>query len=158
MNLDKLANWLQIIGNLGILAGLILVAMQINQNTQATIATASTDLTNQSMEYFALGMDNQVISRAILKESIGGELDDFEKAQLLQHQYLNFRIFENAYLQYRRGFYDEGEWDRYRRIIANRLTVDSYARQMWNDKLGLWTVEFEAEVSAIRDALSGTRP
>ena len=34
MNTEKLSHWLQIIGNLGLIAGLVLVAVQINQNTQ----------------------------------------------------------------------------------------------------------------------------
>ena len=34
----KLANWLQIIGNIGLIAGLLLVAVQIKQNTDATKA------------------------------------------------------------------------------------------------------------------------
>jgi hypothetical protein len=34
----KLANWLQILGNVGLIAGLVLVAVQIKQNTDATKA------------------------------------------------------------------------------------------------------------------------
>ena len=152
--MKKLNQWLSLFANLGVLAGIVFLAIELKQNTRATIAIASTELTNQSLEYFSLGMDNQVISRAQHKQSVGEELDSFESRQLRQHQYLNFRVFENAYLQYLRGFYDEGEWDRYRRIIGHLLTDNSPAIQMWNDKAGQWTVEFEAEVNAIWDQSS----
>jgi hypothetical protein len=38
MDSSKLGNWLQILGNLGLIAGLVLVAVQINQNTEMTRA------------------------------------------------------------------------------------------------------------------------
>ena len=38
MDSSKLGNWLQIVGNLGLIAGLVLVAVQINQNTEMTRA------------------------------------------------------------------------------------------------------------------------
>ena len=151
MKFDRLNQWLGVIANLGVMGGLVFLAIELNQNTQATIAAASEELTNQSLEFFSLGMDNQVIARAAHKQRIGEELDDFERDQLRQHQYFNFRVFENAYLQYRRGFYDDSEWSRYRRIISGRLTNDLYAGQMWDDSVGQWTVEFEAEVNSIRN-------
>ena len=40
MSSEKLANWLQIVANLGILAGLIMVAVQINQNTASVKGSA----------------------------------------------------------------------------------------------------------------------
>jgi len=142
LKLDRLNQWLGVIANLGVMGGLVFLAIELNQNTQATIAAASEELTNQSLEFFSLGLDNQVIARAVHKQRIGEEPDDFERDQLRQHQYLNFRVFENAYLQYRRGFYDDSEWSRYRRIISGRLTNDPYAGQMWDDSVGQWTVEF----------------
>ena len=38
MNSDKLVNWLQVLGNFGLIAGLGLVALQIQQNTDITKA------------------------------------------------------------------------------------------------------------------------
>ena len=34
MDSNKLSNWLQVAGNFGLLAGLVLVAVQINQNSE----------------------------------------------------------------------------------------------------------------------------
>ena len=59
--MDKLSKWLNLFASLGVIAGLVFLAIEINQNTQATIAAASQELTNQSLEFFSLGMDNQKI-------------------------------------------------------------------------------------------------
>lgn len=151
--MDKLNQWLKLLTNLGVIAGLIFLAVELNQNTQATIAAASNELTNQSLDFFSLGIDNQVLSRALHKQSAGKELDDFEQHQVWRHQYFNFRVFENAYLQYRRGFYDQTEWDKYKRIIRGRLANDPCAKQMWTESSGQWTSEFASEVTAIRDSI-----
>ena len=43
MNTEKLGRWLAPAANLGVIAGLILVAVQINQNTQITKAQIAND-------------------------------------------------------------------------------------------------------------------
>ena len=152
MDTDRLNRWLSLIANLGVVAGLIFLAVELNQNTKATIAAASETITNQSLEYFALGMDNQVIARARHKHSLGEELSSFEKDQLWWHQYYNFRVFENVFLQYRRGYFEESEWKRYEKIIEVRLTTDPFAQQVWEDRAFSWTAEFKEEGNRIREA------
>ena len=152
MEMDRLNRWLILGANLGVVVGLVFLAIELNQNTKATIAAASEEATKQSLDYFALGMDNQVIARARYKHSVGDELSAFEKNQLWWHQYYNFRIFENIFLQYRRGYYEENEWIRYEKIIHFRLTTDPFAQQMWEDRAFSWTKEFKEEGNRIRGA------
>ncbi len=150
MDSDTASRWLTLVANLGVLAGLVFVAIELNQNTKATVSTASEQITNQSLDYFALGMDYQVIALARYKQSIGDELSGFEQNQLRSHQYYNFRGFENVYLQYQRGYLEQSEWDRYQRIIKFRLTTDESAKKMWEETQPRWTDEFRAEVERLR--------
>ena len=152
MNTDRLNRWLTLFANLGVVAGLVFLAVELNQNTKATIAAASEAITSQSLDYFALGMDNQVIARARYKHSAGEELSAFEKDQLWWHQYYNFRGFENVFLQYRRGYLEKSEWMRYERIIRFRLTTDPFAQQMWEERAFSWSKEFKEEGNRIRGA------
>ncbi len=150
MNNKKLNQWLTLGANLGVVAGLIFLGIEINQNTRATIAAASEEITNQSLSYFALGMDNQVIARALYKQSVGEELDGFEQDQLWRHQFYNFRGFQNVFLQYRRGYLEEEEWSTYRLVLASRLARDPNARRMWEGPAGGWNPYFQSEVDSIR--------
>ena len=156
--MDKLNQWLNLFASLGVMAGLVFLVIELNQNTQATIAAASAELTNQSLEYFSAGMDNQVISRALHKQRAGEPLDGLEQDQLRMHQYFNFRVFENAFHQYQRGFFDESEWQKYRRIIARLLHNNDLASQMWNESDGQWTDDFSTEVNGLRNRLEGAIP
>ncbi len=156
--MNKLNQWLTLFANLGVMAGLMFLAIELNQNTQVTIAAASEEIANQSLNFFSLGIDNQVLARALHKQSVGEELDGFEQSQISRSQYFNFRVFENAYLQYRRGFFDQTEWTKYRRIIALKLTNDPFARRMWEETADEWTAEFAAEVDDIRRSLVKASP
>jgi hypothetical protein len=149
MDSDTASRWLTLVANLGVLAGLVFVAIELNQNTKATVSSASEQITNQSLDYFALGMDYQVIALARYKQSIGDELSGFEQNQLRSHQYYNFRGFENVYLQYNRGYLEQSEWDRYQRIIKSRLTTGEFAKKMWEETQQAWTDEFIAEVERL---------
>ena len=82
MNTEKLAHWLTIVGNLGLLAGLILVALQINQNTEL----ARTEMGSRDREYgmqFALAMMGENPAGAWSKASMDPEsLTDQEIATI----------------------------------------------------------------------------
>ncbi len=153
MSRDRIRRWLRLVPNVAVVVGIIFLAVEIRQNTEAVVAASSTALTDQSVQYFSAGLDNQVVARAVYKQGVGEELDGFETAQLMRLQYLNFRVFENAFLQYRRGYYETTEWDRYSKIISRNLR-DPIVRAMWEWNRGVgFTTEFEREV----DSLDPTR-
>ena len=146
MDADRTNKWLTLTANIGVIVSLLFLAYEINQSTKATIAAASQGLTDQSVVYFDAQLDHEVISQATYKQRQGTELSGYELHQLDLLQRLNFRVFENAFLQYRRGFYEEREWERYRRIIAGHMAHNPVAIQMWEETKGAWTDEFTAEV------------
>jgi hypothetical protein len=59
MNNDRVSHWLTLAANVGVLAGLILVAVQINQNTQITKAQLANDyfLADMQLELAMMGED-----------------------------------------------------------------------------------------------------
>jgi hypothetical protein len=136
--------------NIGVIVSLLFLAFEINQSTKATIAAASQGLTDQSISFFEMQLDPGVISQAVYKQQQSDELSGYEMHQLDLLQHYNFRVFENAFLQYKRGFYEEREWERYRRIIAGHMANNPSALQMWERTRGGWTDEFAAEVESLR--------
>ena len=150
MDADRTNKWLTLTANVGVILSLLFLAYEINQSTKATIAAASQGLTDQSIVYFDAQLDHEVISQATYKQHQGDELSDYELHQLDLLQRLNFRVFENAFLQYKRGLYEEREWERYRRIIAGHMADNPIAIQMWERSQGGWTDEFAAEVDSLR--------
>jgi hypothetical protein len=150
MTTDRVNTWLSLGANVGVIVGLLFLAFEINQSTKATIAAASEGLTEQSLNFLSLRLDNETVARATFKQESGQELDQFEKFQLEMLQHVNFRLFESAFLQYQRGFYEASEWARYQRIIAANFRSNEAAQRMWERTKGGWTEDFENEVEAIR--------
>ncbi len=136
--------------NIGVIVSLLFLAFEINQSTKATIAAASQGLTDQSIAFFEMQLDAGVISQAVYKQQQGDELSGYELYQLDLLQHFNFRVFENAFLQYKRGYFEEREWERYRRIIARIMANNPSALQMWARTKGGWTDEFAAEVESLQ--------
>jgi hypothetical protein len=156
MNTEQVNRWLSLVANIGVIMGLALLAYEVNQSTKVAISAVSQGLTEQSLDFFSLKIDSDTVAKATYKRRLGEELDDYEKYQLAQHQYYNFRVFENAFLQYRRGLYDDSEWEKYQRIIAIIFRTNPIARDMWDRTENEWTVEFLAEVNAVRRSASAT--
>ena len=150
MDVERTNRWLTLTANIGVIVSLLFLAFEINQSTKATIAAASQGLTDQSIAFFEIQLDPGVISQAVYKQQQGDELSGYEMHQLDLLQHYNFRVFENAFLQYKRGFYEEREWERYRRIIAGHMANNPSALQMWERSRGGWTEEFAAEVESLR--------
>lgn len=150
MTTERVNSWLSLGANFGVIVGLLFLAFEINQSTKATIAAASEGLTEQSLIFLSLRLDNEAVARATFKQESGQELDQFEEFQLEMLQHVNFRLFESAFLQYKRGFYEQSEWARYQRIIAGNFLSNEATQRMWERTKGGWTEEFASEVDAIR--------
>ena len=148
MNTDRVKHWLRIGTDAVVVFSVLLLVIQVRQNTRAANSTAVTD---QSIAFFQAGLDNQVTARAIQKQADGEALSALERSQLARLQYLNFRGFENAFLQYQGGYYPSAEWERYRSIIKRVLASDSIARTEV-DRMRGWgfTSDFERELDRIR--------
>lgn len=149
--MKRLRLWLEVSGQIAIILGIVFLGMEIRQNTKAVVAASGTALTDQSVDYFSAGLDNEVIARAQYKQETGEPLGGFEAFQLVRLQYLNFRVFENAFLQYRRGYYDEVEWERYRYLIPRILTSNESAKAMWERYGPGFTAPFVEEVASLTD-------
>lgn len=146
---NQVKDLLEAVGFLAIVASLILVAFELRQNTQATIASSSEGIANQSLDYFALGINSEIVAKARYKQSTDQPLSGLEQDQLWWHQYYNFRVFENVFLQFRRGYIERDEWGKYGRIIKFRLSEDEFARRMWAETEYAWTEDFRNEVSRL---------
>ncbi len=65
MDSNKLANWLQVGANIGLLGGLVLVAIQISQSNAIATSSAGSVYFQQYQDYLVAGMgENPAVVRA----------------------------------------------------------------------------------------------
>lgn len=157
---------IQDLGALGELVGaiasvilLIYIAVQIRQNsrilehnTRATETSTRQAFTSQDQAYLCSSLDSEVLAIAAAKLERGTELSELELSQLIARQHVNFRVFESAFSQFKRGVLTEPEWDRYRKIIAFLMRGDEPAQQMWMGLKEVFAPDFVAEVDQLGGA------
>ena len=122
----------------------------LQQNTRATEAAARHEFATQDQAFLSSAMDSTLLAQAVAKLENGEALSPLENSQLVQRQHVNFRIFEAAYSQVRRGILERGEWERYERIIRSLIHGDEPARQMWDRFRENFDPKFASEVERIR--------
>jgi len=58
MNMDKVNQWLSLLGNLGVVAGIIFLAIELQNNTRATEAQTRNSMTENLVSWqMAIGSD-----------------------------------------------------------------------------------------------------
>lgn len=85
-----------ILANVGVIAGLVFLVVEINQNTQATNTAPRDAAVEHVLNCFEQSMDSQVIARAQHKMESGGELDDFERQPSSRFFIMCFAIVTQA--------------------------------------------------------------
>lgn len=108
MNLDKLNNWLSLLANLGVVAGIIFLAIEIRQNSDVQLATS-----RQQMLEADLGIIDNLFSHPemIRNRDRIDETDEEIRLRLYWIQMLRSREF--AYLQFQNGLMDNETWESY---------------------------------------------
>jgi len=72
MDTAKVANWLQIVGNLGIVIGLIMVAVQIDQASEQTRRSMIQERTDTLRELSLNRMNNEALRNTFMKLTAAG--------------------------------------------------------------------------------------
>ena len=132
--LQDWASIAEIAGGIAIVISLIYVGFELRENTRAIQAQTRQAFSAQDLTFFETALDQTVVARAVAKRQAGEALSHLEQSQLATRQHLNFRIFEHAYYQYQKGTLEEGEWDRYARIIILVICTNKPAQSMWSKR------------------------
>ena len=131
MDTQKLAHWLTIVGNLGIIVGLILVAVELNQNTASNKSTAY-----QSWVAANLSLNSSYI-QAEAAGAISNGMD--ESADLTAESQGSFAMWNFSFFQqiqatdylYQTGTLDRALWEAEIHRAAGHLELAG-VRQWWD--------------------------
>lgn len=120
---------LTIAANLGVIAGILLLAFELSQTRELTKAQIRNDLSTGLTNYFSVVVNPEymeVLTRAINDEPVS----ESEIAMLEAGYSMHFRVLENVHYQYRQGLLDESEFDGQRNFWRN-LFVNKPRADYW---------------------------
>jgi hypothetical protein len=149
MDADRLNKWLTLGANLGVLVGIILLILEIDQNRQAILAQTRNDIAQGAVGVISLAIDNPHLADILVRSNRGEELSESEEYMLSSRAEVIFRYWENVHYQYRLGTYDEGEFTRHMVTMKVVATDTASLRQYWCEKSSIFSEEYEKAANEI---------
>jgi hypothetical protein len=147
MKLDRIHQISEIIASIAIVASLIFVGVQLNQNAQATsISNAQAALDSWSEQGLAIAT-NPHLSRMITEELYPGlrELQpefDAEQMALLQWTGVAIRAVESNFLQWRNGDLSDEIWSGYETGMFRNFVAFRNFNEYWDSNRDTQLPEF----------------
>ena len=153
MNSEKLNRWLTLGANIGVFAGLILVAYEINQSGTSLELAASSDGTDNFQQAMEVLVQDEGLARLIFEaENSFNELDEFEKWRVSKYLdgYMSmseqdFGVFSTVTGEIAFGF--EHDW-------RENMSLPMY-REYWSQSEERYSPEFRQYINDILADLDG---
>ena len=153
MNKIHYRDWLQILGQFGVVASLLFVGMQIKQDHEIAQSVAYQERSTVAAEfYWSIASDE--VARSAMSKILNGEteLTAEETDAALWFWRSGKELLQNSYYQYQNGYLDDEHWDQIRRLIKRNfehpvtrsVLLDGNSRPSFQEIL----IEIEAEVKA----------
>jgi hypothetical protein len=138
----KIASWLQVSANLGILAGLILVGLQMQQNEELLrVQIMNQHYTEYIAADTAIAGENVAIVWQKSIEDPGG-LSLAEQRSMESQTYAPLNRWINLYRMYEAGLLDESEWQIQVDLDAPFYFGNPYTRAWWDESKAGWPKEW----------------
>ena len=149
MDSDRLNRWLTLGANLGVLVGIILLIVELDQNRDMIKSQTRNELAMGIVSIQRGVSENNQLADVIARAAAGETLTPSETIQFSNRVTAMYRYWENVHYQYRFGLYDEVEfakqkdaWNRY--MNSNKANV-----QIWCRIRDTFSPDFAAEVDSL---------
>jgi len=123
MKIEGLNHWFTLAANLGVIAGIVFLGLEIQQNTrmmQATAIQASTDISRQQILLFATDAETNRI--AMIGTEDPTNLTPEEKQRYFWMNRSFWLGMQGLYRQWELGVLPDEEWAMWTRIICRNLS------------------------------------
>lgn len=149
MESDRLARWLTIGANLGVLVGLLLLIAELNQNRDMMRAQIRHELAMGIVERLQTPANNYQLADVLFGGVSGDALTPGEAFQVELRTNALFRYWEDVHYQYRVGLHDDVEFQRQRDAWRVSLERSQLARDYWCRVRALYSPEFAGEMDGL---------
>jgi len=118
MNTDSANKWLMLAANIGVLIGIVVVAVELNQTQIAMQGQASTMRSQMATDLVKSGLDVKLYE-LVEKLDSGQDLNTEELARGSMYTISVLRLFENLHYQHEIGVLDNEIWAANLRGLGN---------------------------------------
>jgi len=149
MEPDKVNRWLTLGANIGVLIGIILLVVELDQNREMIRAQTRNDISQQLSNRLLLVASNSKLNSVTRRARLGMELSEDEERQVYLYQIANLRDWENMHYQYRQGMFDEIEFEAEKTSWQFVLSGNKRFATTWCLTRQNFSPEFSAEIDSL---------
>ena len=110
MNAERASRWLTLLANVGVLLGIALLVVELDQNRDVMRAQMRHQLAAEGVAFLEATSHDGELADIIVRANKGEELNEVDMLRYEFRQRAYFRRAENSYYQYRQGFFDEDQY------------------------------------------------
>jgi hypothetical protein len=140
-----------LLANAGVIAGILLVSYELNQNREITQAQTRNSITETVVNLQLAVATNNELQEAGQKMITGETVSTLERSRLFNLWIATFRIWENAHYQHRVGLYEDEEYFAQREVARDVLTIP-LVREFWCDIQDTLSPDFFEDISALMES------
>jgi len=151
---ERLTRWLAIGANLGVLVGLLLLIVELQQNRDMMRAQTRHEMSAGIVDLLQTAANNEQLADVLLRGVSGEALTPTEMFQFEMRTNALFRYWEDVHYQYRVGLYDDAEFEKQREAWRASLMRSQLSRDYWCRVRTQYSPDFAAELDSLLTASS----
>ena len=142
--------WIQLLGMLGVLGGLVFVGLEMQQSQRIALAAQQQERASISVDYFAPLIESGISLQQVFFEDSVDFSNPEEVSGFENIIHVLWFIFENDFYQYTQGLMDEQTWEA--KLAGVRLLYNKcHARQLFESRRSIFSSEFRSIVDTFTD-------
>ena len=149
MKAKRVNRWLTLGANFGVLIGIILLLVELDQTSTMMRAQTRNQVSQGIVDLLSLSANNEQLASLIRRADSGEELTPNEYLQFQHRTFALFRYLENLHYQYRQGLFDEAEFSTQREAWKLYLNYSKAAVTVWCLYRPTISLEFRAEIDNV---------
>ena len=146
-----LGQTLRLLGNAGVIVGILLLVYELDQNRQMMEAQTRNAIAETIVTLLTLEASTPEITEMQVKRAAGEPLTPAEEFIFRRLQQAYWRYRENVYYQYRRGLFEESEYLGQREVWLRILNTDEMSRSVWCGRPSEQSAAFTAEIDELME-------
>ena len=153
MNLDTTNRWLTLVANIGVLAGIIFLGYELQQNTVATRVEAASNFNSSfsDIELFIAG--NPEFAELLTKGREGTKLNGSDQLRLWVFYNQVLRQWQFTHYQYVSDVFDEENWQAQRAFMLAVMSSDIGLLDHWRQTRSQYNPDFNTVIELLVDEL-----
>lgn len=149
LRLESINSWLTLCANIGVLIGIIFLAIEIQQNTKVNRGIAIDAIQTGVREQLMAAVENPELISLIIRARRNDELTLEERGILSFYFGATLLQVENAYYQKEAGLITEDFFNSLNRNIEATTRENDIARRYWENNKSNYTREFQEYVDSL---------